>query len=352
MAYSKTLFGTMPDGRPVYAYTLVNSRGTECTLLDLGAIWNRMAVRDRYGNKRDVILGYDQPESYLTDAAFFGAVVGRNANRIAGGHFTLEGKEYQLAVNNGPNNLHSGPDVYRNRIWEASAGADEAGSYAQFSLWSEDGDQGFPGKARIEVRYTLDEDDGVTISYAMVATKTTVANFTNHVYFNLAGQETGKIMDQKVRILADAFTPTDAVSIPTGEIRPVAGTPMDFREWKEIGREIGADYEQLTQAAGYDHNYVIQDWDGTVRLAAEAVCEESGIGVEVYTDRPGVQFYTGNYIDGEKPGKGGAAYDKRAGYCFETQAYPDTLNHPNFPTTVLPEGKEFRSVTTYRFVCR
>lgn len=197
MAYSKTLFGTMPDGSPVYAYTLVNSRGTECTLLDLGAIWNRMAVRDRYGNKRDVILGYDQPESYLTDAAFFGAVVGRNANRIAGGHFTLEGKEYQLAVNNGPNNLHSGPDVYRNRIWEASAGADESGSYAQFSLWSEDGDQGFPGKARIEVRYTLDEDDGVTISYAMVATKTTVANFTNHVYFNLAGQETGKIMDQK-----------------------------------------------------------------------------------------------------------------------------------------------------------
>ena len=155
-----------------------------------------------------------------------------------------------------------------------------------------------------------------------------------------------------MRILADAFTPTDAVSIPTGEIRPVAGTPMDFREWKEIGREIGADYEQLTQAAGYDHNYVIRDWDGTVRLAAEAACEESGIGVEVYTDRPGVQFYTGNYIDGEKPGKGGAAYDKRAGYCFETQAYPDTLNHPNFPTTVLPEGKEFHSATTYRFVCR
>lgn len=350
MAYSRTLFGTTPDGRQVQAYTLVNGRGTECTLLDLGAVWNRMVVKDREGRKRDVILGYDRPEYYLKDDAFFGAVVGRNANRIAKGHFVLEGTEYQLAVNNGPNNLHSGPDVYRNRIWESRAGADETGSFVIFSLWSEDGDQGFPGKARVEVRYTLGEDDSVSISYTMVATKTTVANFTNHVYFNLAGQESGSILDQKVRICADSFTPTDADSIPTGEIRPVEGTPMDFRQWKEIGKEIGSDYDQLVMAAGYDHNWVIDGWDQTLRLAAEACCEESGIRVKVYTDRPGVQFYTGNYIDGTMPGKNGAVYRKRAGYCFETQYYPDALNHPEFPQPVLPEGKEYRAETVYRFL--
>ena len=352
MAYSKTLFGTLPDGRQVYAYTLANSRGTECTLLDLGAIWNRMSVADRDGKKRDVILGFDRPEYYLNDSAFFGAVVGRNANRIAGGRFTLEGKEYQLAINNGPNNLHSGPDVYRDRTWEGTAGTDEKGSFVLFSLRSRDGDQGFPGEARIQVRYTLGEDDSVTISYTMTATKTTVANFTNHVYFNLAGQETGRILDQKVRILADSFTPADQVSIPTGEIRPVEGTPMDFREFKEIGREIETDYDQLVMAGGYDHNWVIRDWDGSCRLAAEAVCEESGIGVEVYTDRPGVQFYTGNFIEGAVPGKGGAAYGKRAGYCFETQYYPDSLNHPEFPSPVLPTGREYKSTTVYRFAVK
>ena len=352
MAYSKTLFGEMPDGRQVYAYTLVNGHGTECTFLDLGAIWNRMVVKDKNGKSRDVILGYDRPEDYLQDDSFFGAIVGRNANRIAGGRFTLEGTEYQLTANNGPNNLHSGLDFYRNRLWEAQAGADETGTYAEFSLWSEDGDQGYPGKARIEVRYTLGEDDSVSISYTMVATKTTVANFTNHVYFNLAGQETRTILDQKVRILAEQFTPTDATSIPTGEILPVEGTPMDFREFKEIGREIGASYDQLIMAKGYDHNWVLDGYDGSLRLVAEAVDEKTGIGVEVYTDLPGVQFYTGNYIDGTRPGKGGAKYQERAGYCFETQYYPDAVNHPQFPSPILPEGKEYHTVTVYKFTVR
>lgn len=349
MAYGKTLFGETPDGRQVHAYTLINSRGTECTFLDLGAIWNRMIVKDRNGRKKDVILGYDRPEYYLKDSAFFGAIVGRNANRIAGGRFVLDGTEYQLDINNGPNNLHSGLDFYRDRIWEGEAGMDEAGSYAVFSLWSEDGDQGYPGRARIEVRYTLGEDDSVTIAYAMVATRTTVANFTNHVYFNLAGHETGSVLDQEVRILAESFTPADETSIPTGEIRSVEGTPMDFRVFKKIGQEIGADYDQLRMARGYDHNWVLDNWGSGSRLAAEAVDRKSGIAVEVYTDLPGMQFYTGNYIDGSMPGKGGAVYGERSGYCFETQYYPDSVNHDNFPSPILPEGKEYRTTTVYRF---
>ena len=345
MGCSKEVFGVLSDGRQVEAYILENGKGTKGVFLNLGAIWNRMIVADRNGEWKDVILGFDSPEPYLTDDAFFGAIVGRNANRIGGGKFTLEGTTYQMAVNNGPNNLHSGTDFYRNRIWNASAKENQV----TFSLVSEDGDQGFPGKAQIQVTYTLGEDDSVSIEYEMTADKTTIANFTNHCYFNLAGQDSRTILDQKVRILAESFTPTDAGSIPTGEIRKVEGTPMDLRQFKAIGQEIDSDYDQLRIAKGYDHNWVLDDYHKQVRLAAEAKAEETGICLEVYTDLPGIQFYTGNYIGEGIQGKDGAKYGMRAGYCFETQYFPDAVNHENFPSPVLQKGETYHTVTSYRF---
>ena len=348
MAYSKTLFGEMPDGRQVYAYTLVNGHGTECTFLDLGAIWNRMVVKDKNGESRDVILGYDRPEDYLQDDSFFGAIVGRNANRIAGGRFTLEGTEYQLTANNGPNNLHSGLDFYRNRLWEAQAGADETGTYAEFSLWSEDGDQGYPGALDMRVTYSLDEENLLTIHYEAVPDQDTVINMTNHSYFNLNGHDSGSVLEHSVMLNADAFTPADAESIPTGEIRPVEGTPMDFRTAKKLGAEINADYEPLRFGGGYDHNWVLKNENGFDKVA-EVTADRSGIRMEVWTDLPGVQMYTANFLDNE-PGKDGAVYGNRSAVCLETQYYPDAIHHDNFPGPVCRRGEKYDTRTAYRFV--
>lgn len=346
MSMKKEPFGRMPDGRQVYLYTIANSRGVSASFTDLGACWVTMMVPDRDGRMADVVLGYDGAEGYAVNSPNFGAAVGRNANRIAGASYTLNGKEYKLAANNGPNNLHSGPNFYRTRLWEADARADEG--RVIFFLQSPDGDQGFPGSADISVSYTLTENDEVRIEYRMICDADTLANFTNHSYFNLAGHDSGPVEGQLVWIDADSFTPVDQFLIPTGELRPVDGTPMDFRERKAIGAEIGADDEQLRLGNGYDHNWVINGWDGSLRLAAGAMDPGSGRAMEVYTDLPGIQLYTSNGLK-DTEGKGGARYGFRHAFCFETQYFPNAVNTPSFPSPILRAGDEYRTVTVYKF---
>ncbi|MEY8336923.1 aldose epimerase family protein [Lachnospiraceae bacterium 62-35] len=349
MGYTKRVFGVLPDGRQVDKYTLVNRSGLEASFLDLGAVWNEMKVPDRNGEKRDIILGFDRPEPYLKDNAFFGAIVGRNANRIGKAAFQIEDKRYALEANDHGNNLHSGTDFYRNRIWDVKAEETELGSSLLFSLKSPDGDQGYPGNAEIEVRYTLTDDNQIVITYHMICDKDTVANFTNHCYFNLAGQGSGPAIKQQVWLHADSFTPSDEESIPTGEILSVENTPMDFTVFKSIGQEIDCDYIQLKQAGGYDHNWALNDYNGEIRLVGKAKDGDSGRLLEVYTDLPGIQFYTGNYIQDGTPGKEGAVYARREGYCFETQYFPNAVNEKHFQSPVLKAGAEYQTTTIYRF---
>lgn len=347
--YKKEIFGVTPDGKQVDKYTLLNHNGVQASFLTLGGIWNSMLVPDRDGKMADVVLGYDTVEACLQNGGHLGEIVGRNANRIGGASFALNGVEYRLEANNGPNNLHSGPAYYRNRIWEAEVTEENGGTYITFSLESPDGDQGYPGNARISVSYTLTEENALELRYYLICDRDTVANMTNHSYFNMAGHSSGEALDQQVWIDADRYTPMDAVSIPTGKLEPVKGTPMDFTVMKPIGRDIGADFEQLEFGSGYDHNWVLNHRAGELSLFAKAYDEKSGRLMEAYTDLPGVQFYTGNYLESVIPGKDGVSYAPRQGYCFETQYYPDAINKPEFPSPMLKEGKEYRTTTIYKF---
>ena len=270
MAVQKEHFGNMPDGQEVFKYTLTNKEGVSASFITLGAVWVSMAVPDREGRMADVVLGYDDVESYLQNPAHFGAPIGRNANRIGGAVITIDGVDYKLAANNGPNNLHSGPDLYHARLWECREADSAEGDRLDFFLESPDGDQGYPGNAKICVSYTLTEDSRLLLDYHMVSDKDTVANFTNHSYFNLAGHDSGEALDQEVWLNASAYTQADAVSIPTGEIVPVAGTPMDFTQMKPIGRDIEDSFEDLRFGNGFDHNWVLDHAPGVLSLAARA----------------------------------------------------------------------------------
>ena len=349
MAYKKELWGTMPDDSKVYLYTLINANGVSASFSDLGAVWVSMNVPDRNGEMKDVVLGYDSVENYLENPPHLGAPIGRNANRIGGARFTLNGKEYKLFANDGPNNLHSAPDLYHSRLWESEVEEGSLGTSIHFSLTSPDGDQGYPGNASITVSYTLTPDNSLQISYHMVSDADTIANFTNHSYFNLDGHDSGYAMNQRVWIDADTFTMADAVSIPTGEIVPVKGTPMDFTEMKTIEQDIHQDYEALVLGQGYDHNWILNSTSGEVTLCAAAESEKTGIRMEVYTDLPGIQFYTGNFLGEGPAGKNGAVYGRRHAYCFETQYYPDSVNKPEFPSPLLKEGEEYGTTTIYKF---
>lgn len=349
MSYKKELWGNMPDGSEVYLYTLENGNGVSASFTDLGAVWVTMKVPDKTGKKTDVVLGFDSAAEYLENPPHFGAPIGRNANRIANARFTINGKEYILEANNGVNNLHSGPDLYHSRLWEAMVEESDSGTSIHFSLSSPDGDQGFPGNASITVTYTLTPDDSLMLTYHMICDQDTVANFTNHSYFNLDGHDGGYAMNQRVWIDADTYTRADQGSIPTGEFTPVKGTPMDFNVMKTIERDINEDYEALVFGNGYDHNWVLNHPEGEVSLCAAAESDKTGIRMEVYTDLPGMQFYTANFLTDGLKGKGNAVYDKRCCYCFETQYYPNAVNIPEFPSPVLKAGEEYHTVTVYKF---
>lgn len=347
--YKKERCGITPEGKELFKYTLFNSSGLSASFINLGGIWVSMMVPDREGHLEDVVLGYDTPEAWLNNSGHLGEIVGRSANRIGGAAFTLNGRRYQLAANDGPNNLHSGYDFYRNRIWDAEASESEEGTALSFTLKSPDGDQGYPGTALITVTYTLTENNAVKISYHMICDQDTVANMTNHSYFNLAGHRSEAAMSHQVWIDADYYTPMDEHSIPTGKLAPVKGTPMDFTVEKPIERDILEPDQQLKLGCGYDHNFVLNHKEKELALSARVCDENSGRHMEIYTDLPGMQFYTANYLNAEFPGKEGAFYHERQGYCFETQHFPNAVNTPDFPSPVLKAGDKYHTTTVYAF---
>lgn len=337
-------FGALKNGEKAELYLLTNENGVEIAVSNYGASWVSAQIPGKDGTKRDVLLGYDTAAGYEAGGEAIGAIVGRSANRIGGAEFTLNGKTYHLCRNQGENNLHSGPDFFHKRLWKV---LEEDDSHVVFALESPDGDQGFPGAMSVCVTYTLNSENEVRISYRAESLEDTICNMTNHAYFNLNGHDSGDILSHEVWVDADTFTRTDRDSIPTGEIVSVEGTPMDFRERKPVGRDIDMDYEALIFGNGYDHNWVLNG--AGYRKAAELAAAESGITMEVYTDRPGVQIYAGNFLNNEQ-GKQGAVYQKRNGICFETQGFPDAVHHENFPSPVLKKGEVWETTTAYKFI--
>lgn len=346
MRVRKELFGKTKSGEEIYRYWLENSRGMKAGIINYGAILVNLMVPDKDGKVEDVVLGYDTLEPYFENGCFFGAVIGPNANRIGGASFTLEGQTYQLAENDGKNNLHSHKELgYHKRVWKVSEGENSITLF----LEDEDGSMGFPANKKVRVTYTITEENEIELQYEAESDKNTIINMTNHTYFNLAGHNKGQIYDHMLELKAAAYTPALPGSIPTGEIAPVAGTPFDFTQGKRIGEEIEAEDEQLKLAGGYDHNWVIDGFDGTLREFAVVTEPVTGRCMKAYTDLPGVQFYAGNFIT-EQAGKGNARYDKRCGLCLETQYFPDTANKPEFPSAVFGPEKKYQSRTIYKFI--
>lgn len=336
-------FGTMPDGTPVEEITL-QCGALSCAILTYGGALRSLTVPDRKGNPVDILLGFDRLEDYRAQDSYLGALVGRYANRIGDSRFSLNGVEYPLAANNGKNHLHGGLVGFDKQVWTVEACSQNA---LTLTLSSPDGQEGYPGNLQVRVTYTLTED-ALTLDYQAQCDQDTLCNLTNHAYFNLNGHQSGPVGEQYIQIFADAYTPTDTGSIPTGEIAPVEGTPMDLRQGRKIGEHVDDDFAQLTLAGGYDHNWVLAQAPRELTSAAKAWSEETGVVLEALTTLPGIQFYSGNYLDGCPAGKGGAPYDKRWGFCLETQFFPDSPNRPNFPSAVLKAGETYRHQTVYR----
>lgn len=348
---SKQSFGTA-DGRHIDLYTLTNRNGMEAKITNYGGIVVSLKVPDRNRKFADVVLGFNDLESYLKPHPSFGAAIGRFANRIAKGRFTLNGVEYKLAVNNGENHLHGGIKGFDDVVWSAQDHETSAGPAVRMSYLSKDGEEGYPGNLQVTMLYTLTNTNELRIDYTATTDKDTVINLTHHSYFNLLGEGNGDILTHRLQLNADRFTPTDAGSIPTGELRSVVGTPFNFLTAMAIGERIAQADEQLKFGNGYDHNFVISGRLGRLRRAAEVYEPQTGRVMEVWTTEPGVQLYTGNFLDGTLTGKSGKRYQQRSGLCLETQHYPDSPNKPSFPTTTLKKGATFRSTTIYRFSAR
>jgi len=337
---SSSPWGHTKEG-PVEIYKLTNAHGVEASFITYGATLVSLKAPDRSGQLKNIVLGFDSLEKYLAPGVpYYGATVGRYANRIAKARFTLEGKTYQLATNDGPNTLHGGKRGFDKRVWKA----EQIPSGVKMTLVSADGDEGYPGEVTAQVVYKLDDKNDLEIDYHVTTTAPTPINLANHAYFNLTGDPTIPILDHLVTINADRFTPVDATLIPTGELQPVAGTPFDFRTAHAIGARIGADDEQLRLGRGYDHNWVLNKTSSGMTLAATVTEPKSGRSLEVRTTQPGVQFYTGNFMDG-KPSGLGSVYPYRTGLCFETQHFPDSPNHPSFPSTILRPGEVYSQKT-------
>ncbi len=343
-------FGKTDDGTPVALYTMESAGGLRVSITNYGGIIVSLYAPDRNGQPGDVVLGFERLEDYLKRHPYFGAIIGRYGNRIAKGRFTLEGVEYKLAQNNGENHLHGGIQGFDKKVWQARHWTDGDGSHLELSYTSPDGEEAYPGTLDVKVIYTLNDRNQLRIDYAATTDKPTVVNLTNHSYFNLAGE--GLILDHVLRLNADHFTPVDAGLIPTGELRPVHGTPFDFTTPTAIGARIEQDDEQLRFGRGYDHNFVLRGGGGTLAEAAEVYEPKTGRVLRVLTTEPGVQFYTGNFLDGTLKGKGGWVYVRRSGFCLETQHFPDSPNKPSFPSTVLRPGQTYRSSTIFEFSAR
>ena len=345
---SSETFGQTEDGRPVELFSLKNSNQVEIQVTNYGGIVTSLCVPDREGKMGDVVLGFENLSGYLKDSPYFGCIVGRYGNRLAGGRFTLDGIEYRLATNDGENHLHGGIHGFDKKVWntETTQGG------VRLSYLSQDGEEGYPGNLQVSVDYSLSDQNELKIEYFAETDRATYLNLTNHSYFNLAGAGSGPILDHKLKLNADRFTPIGDGLIPTGELRDVAGTPLDFRDFHVIGERIGLNDPQLVYGLGYDLNWILNDWDGSLQAAAIVYEPESGRLMEVDTTEPGVQFYTGNFLDGSHVGKGGKVYQYRSGLCLETQHFPNSPNQSDFPSTVLKPGESFESMTVFRFSVR
>lgn len=349
MSIKRQSFGKTKSGEKVTLYTLTNRKGMIVSLTNYGANIVSILVPDKKGNFTDVVLGYDNIAGYEVNGPGYGSFIGRHANRIGDASFIINGKKFEVEKNDGKNHLHGGSVSYNKYVYEEEIFEEDDSISVEFSRLSPDMEQGYPGNLDISVTYTLTDDNELVIEYVAVSDKDTVINLTNHSYFNLAGHNKGTILNHKVMIDADQFTPTDDALIPTGELRDVTGTPMDFRKLRTIGDDIDSDYEPLKQAGGYDHNYVLNINGDEIEKVGELVDEESGRVMEIYTDMPGMQFYTGNFITGTEKGKNGTVYKRRDGVCFETQFFPNSTNLPNFKSCVFRAGEEFDYVTVYKF---
>ncbi len=346
----KKPFGKTPDGQPVDLYVLTNKNGVEVAITNYGGAVVSLKVPDRNGKFGDVVLGYDSLDGYVNDKGYFGAIVGRYGNRIGHAQFSIDGKTYTLAKNNGENSLHGGIKGFNKAVWAAKELPVKNGQSLELTYLSKDGEEGFPGNLHVRVVYTLTDSNELKIEYSATTDKKTVVNLTNHTYFNLAGPGSGDILGHQLVIEADKFTPVDASLIPTGELRDVPGTPLDFGKATAIGARIDQDDEQLKLGHGYDHNFVLRRAAGApISLAARVVEPNTGRVLEVWTTEPGVQFYTGNFLDGTARGKGGLTYARRSAFCLETQHFPDSPNQPKFPSVVLNPGEKYSTTTTYRF---
>lgn len=338
-------YGKTNDGRETKLYTINNKNGASVTISDFGGIITKLCVPDKNKKMRDVVLAYESVSDYENGGTFMGSIIGRFGNRIAKGHFSLNGEEYQLATNNGVNHLHGGNVGFDKYVWQA----EEISNGLKLTHVSPDMDEQYPGNMTVTVVYTFDDENCLTIDYQATTDKDTLCNLTNHAYFNLDGHDSGSIEGHELTLFASNFTPTDNGSIPTGEIKSVSGTPFDFTTAKEIGKDIEEDCQQLNWAGGYDHNFVIDRVDQEMTIVAKARGPQSGIVMTCETTQPGVQFYTGNSIGADTVGKDGVHYQKRSGFCLETQNFPDAINHENFPSVVLKAGSIYKEVTKYRF---
>ena len=348
-AVTRAPFGKLKDGSAVEVFTLTNAKGVEVRAITYGGIIQSWKVPDKAGKLADVVLGFDTIDGYQTDHPFFGAIIGRYGNRIGNAQFSLDGRTYKLAANNGPNNLHGGAKGFDKQLWTGEIVKSDRGQAVAFSRTSPDGEEGFPGTLKVRVTYILTDQNGLIVEYEASTDKATPVNLTQHSYFNLAGEGSGTILDHQLMINADRYTPVNDTLIPTGELAPVAGTAFDFRKPTRIGDRIDQPDVQLKNGKGYDHNWVLNQKQSGLQLAARVFEPKSGRTLEITTSEPGLQFYAGNFLDGTIKGKQGHVYGHRSGFCLETQHFPDSPNKPAFPSTILKPGQPYRTTTVFTF---
>ena len=349
VSITKHNFGETNDGEEVFEFILKNKRGMRISIISYGGIITSWTAADKNGDYKDIVLGYNSLEEYQTESPYFGALIGRYGNRIAGGNFILDGENYSLAINNGENHLHGGLKGFDKVVWDTKTVVNDSEASLELSYLSHDMEEGYPGNLKVKVIYTLNNNDELKVKYEATTDKKTIVNLTQHSYFNLSADFNKDVLGHEITINANSFLPVDSTLIPTGEIRNVKGTPFDFRNPKKIGKEINNIDTQLTFGNGYDHCWVLDYQDTGVRLVAKAFEPFSGRLLEIFSDQPGIQFYSGNFLDGTLKSKDGGAYNFRSGFCLETQHYPDSPNNKNFPSVILNPGEKYQTETIFKF---